>query len=301
MPTVGRFAPSPSGRMHLGNVFAALLAYLSAKSAGGRFLLRIEDLDPQRSKPEWADWARRDLETLGLFWDGECPPQSTRGEAYAARFDALAAQGLVYPCYCTRGELHAASAPHGSDGTPIYSGACRRLSEAARAAKTRPPAWRLIVPEREVTIQDRLQGRYTENLARDCGDFILRRSDGVFAYQLAVVTDDLEAGVTEVVRGRDLLSSAPRQSYLYTLFGAGAPEYCHVPLLLAPDGRRLSKRDRDLELSELLRRRSPEQIIGALLHACGLLERPEPISAQDALERFSWQRVKPDDLVLTGL
>ena len=301
MACVGRFAPSPSGRMHLGNVFSALLAWLSVRSQGGTFVLRIEDLDPQRCRPEYADGVRRDLEALGLTWDKEQMPQSLRTEAYAAQFARLTEKGLVYPCYCTRDELHAASAPHASDGTPIYAGTCRNLTEAEREEKSRRPAWRLMVPDREYGIADRLQGTYKENLAADCGDFIIRRSDGVYAYQLAVTTDDIAGGITEVVRGRDLLSSSPRQTYLYELFGAQAPEYCHVPLLVTPEGRRLSKREQDLSLEELLGRLHPEELIGALLHACGVLEHREAISAADAAKRFDWSRVNPADVVLTQL
>ena len=193
----GRFAPSPSGRMHLGNVFSALLAWLSVRSRNGRMLLRIEDLDPDRCRPDYIETLKRDLDWLGLDWDEEQTPQSMRADAYHAEFERLRALGLVYPCYCSRAELHAASAPHASDGNVIYAGTCRSLTEAERAAKTRAPAWRVIVPDTSITVQDGLQGAYTENLARDCGDFIIRRSDGVYAYQLAVVTDDAAGGVTD--------------------------------------------------------------------------------------------------------
>ncbi len=212
MKVVGRFAPSPSGRMHLGNVFSALMAWLSVRSAGGTMVLRIEDLDPDRCRPEYAEQLKDDLRWLRLDWDTEQTPQSRRTEAYRERFERLREMGLVYPCYCSRGELHAASAPHASDGNVIYAGTCRDLTEEERAGKTRRPAWRLIVPDEEFTFHDGLQGEYRENLARECGDFIIRRSDGVYAYQLAVVTDDAESGVTQIVRGRDLLSSTPRQS-----------------------------------------------------------------------------------------
>ena len=206
---VGRFAPSPSGRMHLGNAFAALLAWLSVRAQGGTMVLRIEDLDPARCRPEYAAQLRADLRWLSLDWDSEAPQQSQRTAAYAAAFDRLA--GQVYPCYCSRGELLAASAPHLADGRSVYPGTCRNLTPAQRAEKTKVPSWRLIVPNREIAVEDRLQGCCAENLARETGDFILRRADGVYAYQLAVVVDDAAAGVTEVVRGRDLLSSTPRQ------------------------------------------------------------------------------------------
>ena len=205
MQQIGRFAPSPSGRMHLGNVFSAMLAWLSIRSCGGRLVLRIEDLDPDRCRPAYADTLKRDLEWLGLTWDTEQTPQSRRSEAYREMFSRLEERGLIYPCYCSRTELHAASAPHASDGTVLYAGTCRNLTPEERAAKTKAPCWRVRVPDEDVSFTDGVQGEYTQNLARGCGDFILRRADGVYAYQLAVVTDDAEAGVTQVVRGSDLL------------------------------------------------------------------------------------------------
>ena len=295
---VGRFAPSPSGRMHLGNLFSALLAWLSVRSQNGTMLLRIEDLDPERCRPEYAEQLKRDLDWLGLDWDEEQTPQSQRGEAYRATFDALAAQGLVYPCYCSRAELHAASAPHASDGTYIYAGTCRNLTAAQRAEKTRRPAWRVRVPEERVTVTDRLQGDYTQDLARECGDFILRRSDGVYAYQLAVVTDDAAGGVTQVVRGRDLLPSAPRQRWLQRTLGLMEPEYCHVPLLTAPDGRRLSKREKDLDLGALRQRYTPEALVGKLACLAGLQPEPAPVRVDALAARFSWNQVRCGDVVI---
>ena len=216
---VGRFAPTPSGRMHLGNVFAALMSYLSVKSQGGNWILRMEDLDTQRTKTEYAQTLREDLRWLGLDWDGEMPPQSARSSVYEGYFRRLEELGLVYPCYCTRSQLHSVNAPHLSDGTYVYPGTCRDLTDAQRAAQTRDPAYRVRVPDREFSFTDLVQGAYRENLLTDCGDFVVRRADGVYVYQLAVTVDDGEAGVTEVVRGMDLLSSAPRQMYLQELFG----------------------------------------------------------------------------------
>ena len=295
---VGRFAPSPSGRMHLGNVFAALLAWLSVRSQGGAMILRIEDLDPDRCRQEYIETLRDDLQWLGLTWDVEQTSQSLRSPAYAAAFDRLQAQGLLYPCYCSRTELHAASAPHASDGRVIYAGTCRNLTPAARAAKTKAPAWRLRVPDEIWAVEDGLQGRYEENLARDCGDFIVRRADGVYAYQLAVVVDDAAGGVTEVVRGMDLLSSTPRQCYLYHLLGKTPPAFFHVPLLLAPDGRRLSKRERDLDLGALRAAHRPEALLGRLAFWAGLLERPEAVSAAELAADFSWTRVRREPVVV---
>ena len=293
--TVGRFAPSPSGRMHLGNLFSFLLAWCSVRQAGGELLLRLEDLDPQRTNAEYAALIRRDLLAFGLCWDRELPCQSTRTAAYDAAFARLDALGLLYPCYCSRAQVHAASAPHLGQSEFVYPGSCRNLT----AAQTRLPAWRLRVPDETWAVHDGLQGDYSELLSRDCGDFVLRRADGVYAYQLAVVVDDAEGGVTQVVRGRDLLASTPRQTYLFSLLGKPAPEYYHVPLLLAPDGRRLSKRDGDLDLAALLERFTPEQIIGSLAHAAGLIDRNEPISAQELATVFDWRKVKKEDIYLT--
>ena len=295
---VGRFAPSPSGRMHLGNVFSAMLAWLSVRASGGELVLRIEDLDPDRCRPEYAAQLKDDLLWLGLDWDREQTPQSLRSSVYAARFAELQAVGLVYPCYCSRADLHAAAAPHASDGRVLYAGTCRNLTEAQRAEKTKAPAWRLTVPDRDYGFRDGLQGDFSENLARDCGDFIIRRADGVYAYQLAVVVDDADGGITQVVRGRDLLESTPRQLYLYELLGKESPAFYHVPLLLAPDGRRLSKRERALDLGALRASARPEEILGFLAGACGLLPSGEKASAAELAGVFSWDRVRPDDLTI---
>lgn len=294
---MGRFAPTPSGRMHLGNVFAALMSYLSVKSQGGNWILRMEDLDTQRTKTEYAQTLREDLRWLGLDWDGEMPPQSARSEVYARYFHHLEELGLVYPCYCTRSQLHSVNAPHLSDGTYVYPGTCRDLTDAQRAAQTRDPAYRVRVPDREFSFTDLVQGAYRENLLTDCGDFVVRRADGVYVYQLAVTVDDGEAGVTEVVRGMDLLSSAPRQMYLQELFGFPAPRYAHIPMLMAPDGRRLSKRDRDLDMGAIRTRMTPEQLIGILACAAGITGDPCPISARELAGTFRWDKVKPGDIV----
>lgn len=286
---VGRFAPSPSGRMHLGNVFSALLAWLSVRSQGGKMILRIEDLDPERSKSIYIDAIRRDLEWLGLFWDEESEAQSQRTARYCGAFECLRAMGLVYPCYCTRAALHGASAPHGPNG--VYAGTCRGLREEERARFDRSPAWRLLVDDREIRFFDGLRGEYCENLARECGDFIIRRADGVYAYQLAVVVDDADMGVTQVVRGSDLLSSTPRQLYLYELLGSTPPKYYHVPLLTAPDGRRLSKRDGDLDMDSLRQHMDAMQIISILACAAGLTERCERVTPQELVKDFSWDKV----------
>ena len=296
----GRFAPSPSGRMHLGNLWSCLLAWLSARSAGGQMVLRLEDLDPDRCRREYCDQVMRDLEWLGLDWDGQPVYQSRRSHLYAQAFRALEEQGLLYPCYCTRAQRLAASAPHRSDGVQVYDGRCRTLTAEQRAelGRLRAPAWRVMVPEEEISFTDRVQGPYGENLARDCGDFILRRSDGVYAYQLAVVVDDGEMGVTQVVRGSDLLSSTPRQLWLQSRLGLPHPEYGHVPLLLSPDGRRLAKRDRDLELGQLQARFSAPELVGLLAHAAGLIPEAAPVTPQQLLPLFSWEKLPRADLHL---
>lgn len=295
---VGRFAPTPSGRMHLGNVFAALIAWLAARSGDGEMVLRMEDLDTQRAKPEYAQVLREDLAWLGLTYDRETPCQSQRDDAYRHYFEILKHQGLLYPCYCTRAQLHSVNAPHLSDGTYIYPGTCRNLTAEQKKQMGRAPAWRVAVPDQLWTVEDRIQGTYTENLATHCGDFVVRRADDVFVYQLAVTVDDGESGVTQVVRGVDLLSSAPRQMYLQKLFGFSAPEYAHVPLLIAPDGRRLSKRDRDMDLGFLRSRLSAQQLVGILAAAAGLIERYEPVSPRELIGEFSFGKVKKESICL---
>ena len=292
---VGRFAPTPSGRMHLGNVFAALIAWLSVRSRDGEMVLRMEDLDTQRTSSEFAETLRQDLRWLGLSYDREQIPQSLRSEAYDGYFEILRDKGLLYPCYCTRSQLHGVNAPHLSDGTYVYPGTCRNLIDPP---KNRLPSWRVCVPDKLWTVEDNIQGHYELNLATDCGDMVVRRADGVYVYQLAVTVDDGEAGVTEVVRGMDLLSSAPRQMYLQELFGFSHPEYGHVPMLMAEDGRRLSKRDRDLDLGEIQKRMKPEMLIGNLAHACGLIDRLQPISAAELAKEFCWNKVRKEDIYI---
>jgi glutamyl-tRNA synthetase len=282
--------------MHLGNVFSFLIAWLSAKSRSGAILLRMEDLDTQRTSDEFAQVLRDDLHWLGLSWDEETPAQSKRSNVYDRYFEKLMDEGLLYPCFCTRSQLHSVNAPHLSDGTYVYPGTCRHLTEHPN----KPHSWRVTVPDRLWEFTDLLQGPYRQNVSTDCGDFVVRRADGVYVYQLAVTVDDGESGITEVVRGVDLLSSAPRQMYLQELFGFPHPEYGHVPLLLAPDGRRLSKRDQDLDLGQLRKYLSPEQLIGSLAHTAGLLERYEPISARELAAEFSWEKLKKEDIYLNA-
>lgn len=305
---VGRFAPSPSGRMHLGNAFSCLLAWLSARSAGGRMVLRLEDLDPDRCKAAYCRQVEEDLRWMGLDWDEggmDGPPeyrQSNSGEFYARALRTLGEKGLLYPCFCSRGELHAASAPHRSDGTPLYSGKCRGLTQEQRLekAKVKRPAIRVRVPDEWIPFEDGHLGAYRENLRRDCGDFILRRSDGGYAYQLAVVVDDARMGVNQVVRGSDLLDSTPRQIWLQQQLGLPQPAYYHLPLLLAPDGRRLSKREQDLDFGALRAALKPEELVGLLACLAGLIPRVEPVRARELIRDFSWDRVPREDILWDG-
>ena len=295
---MGRFAPTPSGRMHLGNVFAALIAWLSVRSKNGKMVLRMEDLDTQRTSDEYAEILRQDLKWLGLDWDEETQKQSARSEVYRGYFEKLEQMDLLYPCYCTRSQLHSVNAPHLSDGTYVYAGTCRNLTDAQRASFNRAPAWRVKVPDKVWRFTDLVQGDYEENLLKDCGDFVVRRADGVYVYQLAVTVDDGEAGVTEVVRGMDLLSSAPRQMYLQELFGFSHPAYGHVPMLVAADGRRLSKRDKDLDLGQLRKRIAAEQLLGVLAFSAGLIDQKTSVSAKELTGEFSWEKLEKENIYL---
>ena len=276
----GRFAPSPTGRMHLGNVFSALLSWLSVRAQGGTWLLRIEDIDPQRSRHEYADMLMDDLQWLGLEWDGEPCWQSQRGDIYAHYLQQLTDAGLIYPCYCTRADILATQAPHESDGRVVYKGTCRNLPPGSRKG---PAALRMKVPEEGrgiVTFTDGHYGTHTVDLTTQCGDFIVRRKDGAWAYQLAVVVDDALMGINEVVRGRDLLLSSPQQIYLAQQLGFTPPRFTHLPLLCNTAGQRLSKRDKSLDMGCLRQRFTPNQIIGLLAHAAGLQPTAEAVSAQ---------------------
>ncbi len=304
---VGRFAPSPTGRMHLGNVFSALLSWLSAKSRGGSWLLRIEDIDTGRSRRDYALQLMDDLQWLGLAWDGEPLWQSQRSHVYEHYFSLLQQQGCIYPCYCTRADLLAAQAPHESDGRVVYPGTCRprtlaipgaAVPGASASVPSRPAAMRLMVPDEVVAFTDGHYGQQQVNLARQVGDFIVRRKDGGWAYQLAVVVDDALSGVTEVVRGRDLLLSSPQQMYVARLLGFPPQHFIHFPLLVNSDGQRLSKRDRSLDMACLREQYTARDIIGMLAHLAGLTPQPQPASPTDLLPLFHWDKVPMSDIVV---
>lgn len=306
----GRFAPTPSGLMHVGNAMSALLSWLHIRSAGGQFVLRIEDIDGPRSKPEFTRHIIEDLLWLGLDWDegpgvdGPYSPyiQSLRLELYEAALLRLQSAGRVYPCYCSRAELAAvASAPHGlaSEG-PAYPGTCRLLGQQAREEKSRVkrPSLRFAVPEEPLQFQDGITG--TQQFPAGAGgDFIVRRADGIFAYQLAVVVDDAAMGITDVLRGNDLLDSTPRQIWLYQALGLPAPRFAHLPLLVNRDGNKLSKR---LGLSSLSAIRqagvSAEALLGWLGYWSGQLDRPEPVTAQELVSVFRLAQVPCGQVVV---
>jgi glutamyl-tRNA synthetase len=300
----GRYAPSPTGDLHLGNLRTALLAWLFARSAGAQFLMRIEDLDTGRVRPGLAESQLADLAALGLEWDGEPVRQSERLELYADALARLDAAGRLYPCYCTRAEIReAASAPHGPHPEGAYPGTCRRLTAAQRAereASGRRPALRFAAGGEELTFEDRLLGRHTVVV----DDFVIRRNDGAPAYQLAVVVDDAAQGIGEVVRGADLLDSTPRQLALAAALGLRAPMYAHVPLVLGPDGARLAKRHGAVTLAD--RDGDAAAVRAMLARSLGLAEPGERAATSELLARFDpgrlpreparWDPAAPDTL-----
>lgn len=296
----GRFAPTPSGLLHLGNAAAALLAWLQIRSMNGEFILRIEDIDGPRSKAEYAERIPEDLRWLGLDWEegpdvgGPSGPyvQSLRLAYYAEVLGALDKLGRMYPCYCSRAELAAiASAPHGlaSEG-PAYPGTCRRMAgsrELAEKAARKAPSVRFEIPAEPLMFVDEAAGLQSVPAGAG-GDFIVKRADGILAYQLAVVADDAAMGITHVLRGYDLLDSTPRQIWLYLALDWQVPHFAHVPLLLGPDGSRLSKRHGGITLADMRQRQiRPETVLGLIAHGYGLLDRFEPVTAKELIPLFA--------------
>jgi glutamyl-tRNA synthetase len=307
----GRFAPTPSGLLHLGNALTALLAWLDIRSQGGTFVLRMEDIDKPRSRPELAAQLLDDLRWLGLDWDegpdvgGPHAPytQSEREQLYADALHRLRETGRLYPCYCSRAELMAvASAPHGlSSEGPAYAGTCRSLrpAEQAERAQRKMPSHRFAMPGHGFAFDDAVAGpQYAAPGAG--GDFVVLRADGIYGYQLAVVVDDAAMGITDVLRGADLLDSTPRQLALYEALGLPAPRFAHVPLLLAADGARLAKRHDGLSLTGLRAAGvAPERVVGALAYLSGLLDRLEPVQAGELAAGFSLARVPREPVRLS--
>lgn len=286
----GRFAPSPTGRLHLGNVRSALLGWLWARAERGEFWLRIEDLDPDRSKPAFTDGIFEDLEWLGLTWDGPVWKQSERAAVYADALQTLERRGLAYRCWCSRAEVaRAASAPHVGEDGPVYPGTCRN---GATPKPGRAPSWRFRTEPEVTRFHDVLCGDVAQDVSREVGDFVIQRIDGVASYQLAVVVDDALSGVTHVLRGEDLLTSTPRQLLLQRALGYPHPTYAHVPLLMDAEGKRLAKRDGPSTVAGLRALGwSPERVIGQLAGSCGLND-GGPVRAHELVSGFSLSRVR---------
>ncbi|WP_409346352.1 tRNA glutamyl-Q(34) synthetase GluQRS [Paenibacillus sp. MBLB4367] len=308
----GRFAPTPSGQLHIGNARTALLAWLQIRHAGGQFVLRMEDIDAPRSRPAYAEQIMEDLRWLGLNWDegpdtsGPYGPytQSERAERYEHAMARLLEQGDLYACYCSRSELQAiASAPHGleSEG-PVYPGTCRLLAESERNAKKalKAPSFRFALPEKPIRFEDIVAGGMQYEAGAG-GDFVVKRADGIVGYQLAVVIDDIAMGITDVLRGWDLLDSTPRQLLLYEALGHKPPRFAHVPLLYAPDEQRLSKRHQAVAVAGMrIAGTAPEQIIGWLAYLSGLIGRPEPLQAADLIDGFSLDKIGREPVTLSS-
>lgn len=322
----GRFAPTPSGRMHIGNVYAMLAAWLSARSRGARMMMRIEDVDKPRVVAGADQLMLDDLRWLGLDWDGEPMFQSQRTERYEYALECLRSQGVLYPCFCSRADIRAASAPNEGDGFMVYPGTCRRLLHdhpdevRARLVRGDQHSIRIAMPERTVDVDDRVYGSQQYDLTREVGDSVIRRADGLFGYQLVVVVDDLDMGVDDIVRGRDLLRSTALQMWIRRCLLAGGfqpecsgeakplaeqPEYAHLPLIDNAAGRRLAKRERSLDMGALRARGvAPEQIVGYCAWLLRLQTTPKPCNPADLLAGFSWEplranhpdcALKPDD------
>ena len=306
----GRYAPTPSGELHIGNARTALLAWLQVRSAGGAFIMRLEDIDKPRSRPELARQALADLRWLGIDWDegpnagGPFGPyvQSGRQALYDAAIERLSAKGLLYPCYCSRAELAAvASAPHGlSAEGPAYPGTCRHLNEGERRerAQRKTPSLRFAMPDRTIAFHDLAAGPQSFQPGEN-GDFVVRRADGIVSYQLAVVVDDAAMKITDVLRGHDLMDSTPRQLALYEALGQRPPRFAHIPLLLGSDGKRLAKRHGALSIRAM--RESgigSETVIGAMAAMSGLLDRIEPITARELASCFSLELIPKQPVVV---
>lgn len=298
----GRFAPSPSGVLHLGNLTSSLLAWLDVRKCGGKLIFRLEDLDPARSKTEYAEAIVRDLRLLRLNWDEEAPSQSNRSDKYDDAFRLLNSKGLVYPCYCSRNQRLSASAPYVGDPRDSHSCRCKSLTASERRqleASGKRPAFKISVPDMEISFTDGHYGLIRQRLS-DEGDFIIRRSDGVYAYQLAVSFDDMDMGVSRVVRGRDLLSSTGRQIWLISQLGGKAPEYCHAPLITVGE-RKMSKRFGDLSMDIIREKYRPEEIIGMIAQLLGLKASSAPIAPNELIDTFSWDKVSQTDIEIAPL
>lgn len=302
----GRFAPSPTGCMHLGNAWTAFLCWLQVRQAGGTLVLRMEDVDEQRSKREFADALIRDLHWLGLTWDegpdaGGAAGPYTQQERYALYDHALSVLqrgGLLYPCYCSRARLQAIGAPHAGERS-LYDGHCYGMTAAERAEMKKDPSWRVHVPPVDVSFCDGVYGCQNAYLPKACGDFVVRRADGLYAYQLAVSVDDGMMGITHVLRGRDLLSSAAQQIWLIEYLGYSAPEYTHVPMLIDGEGRRLSKRQHGITIESLRSGGADrDSILSYLAYKGGLVSEAAHYSLDELVQRCDLAALGQDDIVI---
>ena len=302
----GRFAPSPTGYIHLGNVWTAFLAWLQVRQQKGTLILRIEDIDEQRSKPEYTQALLEDLAWLGLDWDegpGKGGPygpyiQQERYSLYEKALQELQAKHLLYPCYCSRARLQAIGAPHEGEHR-LYDGHCYGMPEEQRRQMDRKPSWRVHVPHVSVSFTDGSYGPFSDYLPRVCGDFVVRRADGLYAYQLAVAVDDGYMGITHVLRGRDLLSSTAQQIWLMEVLGYTPPSYTHVPMLIDASGNRLSKRQQGITVRSLRDRGvQADAILSALALAGGLVSERRLYHKGELLRLCNFQTMTTHDIVL---
>lgn len=310
----GRFAPSPTGYMHLGNAWTAFLCWLQVRQAGGTLVLRIEDIDEQRSKQEFAQALLEDLQWLGLNWDegpgvgGQAGPytQQERYDLYDSALAVLQHDGLLYPCYCSRARLQAIGAPHEGEQA-VYDGHCYGMTDAERAVMKKTPSWRVHVPEMHISFCDGIYGFYDAYLPKSCGDFVVRRADGLYAYQLAVSVDDGMMGITHVLRGRDLLPSTAQQIWLIQYLGYTAPQYMHVPMLIDANGRRLSKRQKGITIRSLRDAGADrDSILSYLAYKSGMIPEArrhtlEELAQYCRLEALPKQDILIDEEVLQGI
>lgn len=295
----GRLAPSPTGAQHVGNARTYLIAWLAVRAGGGKIRLRIEDIDGPRIKPGAADQALEDLRWLGLDWDGEPVVQSARMPIYRSALEELVRQDLVYPCTCSRSDvLAAASAPHAGDEGPAYPRTC--AGRHAGEVPDRPYCWRFRVEESPSFI-DRFRGPTRVDITKAVGDFVVWKNDDTPAYQLAVAVDDAAMGITQVVRGDDLIPSTPRQMLLYRALDLVPPEFAHVPLVVGPDGRRLAKRHGDTRLATLRSQGvTAESLTGLLAWSCGWIDTIRPVTATEVIPRFDLASIPKEPFVLTS-
>ena len=296
-----RFAPSPTGRMHLGNLWIAFLNWLWTRQRGGKIILRMEDIDRDRCRKEYEEGILEDLAWMSLDFD-EGPEgiysygpavQSRRYDIYDSILSAMEKKGHIYPCYCSRSRIHQVlSAPHEGEARPVYDGHCRNLTPKERESMTKNPCWRVRMEESTISFTDLFYGTITRTLKAGADDFVVRRADGLVAYQLAVSIDDGEMGITHVFRGNDLLDSTPGQAWLIQKLGYQVPAYGHLPLLVDTRGIRLSKRQKGITVRELRNRGlRPEDLTGLLLHLAGGLPELRPVSLEEALEDFPFEKL----------